>query len=927
MAQRHTRLAIPDDLGGGNHPGRLSASETAKEAARGQITAELLRRFGMPYAARHVETAGHNLAVGTKKLLLHEPSWTPGFLKGKHILPKKVVHGIADAVADHGPALVLVEAMPIPGSGAAYLAAHRGVEKALGIPKLAALKTQLQPHQQRVVDKIKQPDQPGLVVAHGLGSGKTLAAIAAQDELQMPAGVVLPAALRANFVKEQDKHILGERPETDIVSLEQAARNGAPPKAPLLVVDEAHRARTPGTKTNKALKANEAEKRLLLTGSPFYNHPVDIAPLVNIASGESTLPESKQEFAGRYVRERQVKPGFIDRTFRGLKPGVVEELNPKKRGELGDILGKWVDYHPSSRKGFPKVTEEDIEVPMDARQLRLYDAVLGEAPPWVAAKIRRGLPPSKQEAKELNSFMSGVRQVSNTTRAFENEDAPEQPVQPKIERAFAELQRVLEGNPRAKAAVYSNWLDSGIKPYRDKLIGAGIPFGEFTGEMNRRERDELVKKYNAGELRALLLSSAGGEGLDLKGTRLLQVLDPHWNEERGRQVIGRGARYLSHAELPEDEQEMHVQRFLSTRPKKGVLEHLGLKKPGYAADQYLTQLSADKARLNKGFTELLEEYSQRPAAANTPTSSLHKAASADPLGLTKEQREARRRADAHFKSDDPGKWQGFVKNVRRKSFSNAVQADPRADEKLQRHTDQMNRMLTGKTLDHVKGAGGTYRIVQLRGSDTLGCTCGDWRFKRSVAPDGEQDCKHIKEYRMRSSILGDIKVAMFGPEAAEAHRQQRSAAMHEVAGLGVLAAPSAANLGAMLPGRAGQIFKPIATAIGHGAPEHAIELAGLGILAKPSIQELRQKPAQQPKVADFEDEHGTGGPAQGYISTADHAAWRARSKEAGTKDGDGSTLGRDKDGFYCHTQRARSKSYPSVAAIPLDVIRKVGRTG
>lgn len=1341
----------------------LRGPGTAKEASRGRITAEILRRGGFHDAARHAEAIGHNVAVGTKKLLLHEPSWTPGFLKGKHILPKKLVHGIADAVADHGPALVLAEAVPVPGSGAAYLAAHRAVERGLGIPKLAALKTQLQPHQQRVVDKIKQPDQPGLVVAHGLGSGKTLAAIAAQDEMQMPTSVVLPAALRANYVKEQEKHVLGKPPPTDIVSLEQAARSGAPPKNPLLVVDEAHRARTPGTKTSKMLKANTAEKRLLLTGSPLYNHPVDIAPLVNIASGASTLPESKADFSGRYVRERQVKPGLLDRVFRGLKPGVVEELNPRTREELGGILGKWVDYHPSSRKGFPKVTEEDIEVPMDPRQLRMYDAVLGDAPAWVAAKIRRGLPPSKQEAKELNSFMSGVRQVSNSTRAFENADAPDRPVEPKIERAFDELKKVLDSNPRAKAAVYSNWLDSGIRPYKDRLTQAGIPFGEFTGEMNRRERDELVKKYNAGELRTLLLSAAGGEGLDLKGTRLMQVLDPHWNEERGRQVIGRGARYLSHADLPEDEQEMRVQRFLSTRPKKGILENLGLKKPGYAADQYLTRLSADKARLNKGFTELLEERSQQPAAANAPTSSLHKAASvlsdisptqalsgaallagtglaihdayrgwghgahlkevqramrdgevntvaymrerdpavrvltpsvlateegrralkdltdgkvpsaeevkplqemlskgenamalrfkkgkeiilvgdrsnqnvleheyghiqdfrarnenmdekhkysrgvlhdiaqvlsrssyekgvvacehaawdhvpehkdrdrlrdaaigtydkgfyrqrlglapftmglplyvllgaspklasADPLGLTKEQREARRRADAHFKSDGPEKWQGFIKNVRRKSFANTIQADPRADEKLQRHTDQMNRLLTGKTLDRVKGAGGTYRIVQLRGSDTLGCTCGDWRFKRSVAPDGEQDCKHIQEFRMQPGQVKEGEGPVLQPGVdpalgAALYRDTRPATsswlktapggftiVHEDKPVGVIGLkpvkkkgtlggfievalvpeargkglgeasvrellkkyPNVRNFGwtarkdndaslRLLAKLDGGVFprtvhntrrvqaegmlrrdgpapekmrQALAQLLGDQANSHTMEpttmtrdkvafnregfkeglrdegvpMAGMlagaalgnkvlpggkgailgsgmgyagGAIANLTADRLMHKkkasggPAdfvpgavgatigaaiggglsknektksrnmlagsaigyglgdaamfarEALKHADFEDEHGTGGPAtdSGYVSTSDRAAWRKRCAEAGIAEGDGSSLSRDKDGYYCHTQRARSKSYPSPSAIPVDVIRRIGSTG
>lgn len=39
------------------------------------------------------------------------------------------------------------------------------------------------------------------------------------------------------------------------------------------------------------------------------------------------------------------------------------------------------------------------------------------------------------------------------------------------------------------------------------------------------------------------------------------------------------------------------------------------------------------------------------------------------------------------------------------------------------------------------------------------------------------------------------------------------------------------------------------------------------------------------------------------------------------------SLGRDKDGFYVYTHRARSKSYPRPSAIPRDRIRFIGSTG
>lgn len=569
----------------------------------------------------------------------------------------------------------------------------------------------------------------------------TLASIASQEALGMRSSVVVPAALRANYEKEREKHLVGHRQQADIVSYEGAVRNGAP-KNQLLIADEAHRVRNPGTKANKALHG-DFSKRLLLSASPFYNHPSDIAPLVNIASGQKTLPESKSAFSEKYVVDRVVKPSFLDKHLRHLKPGVVSELNPRSRKELGQILGKWVDYHPNSKKDFPSVTHETVEVPMTARQLKLYDTVLGQAPAWVAAKIRSGLPPSKQEAQDLNAFMSGVRQVSNTSRAYGPGDGGKHE-EPKIEHAFNELKKELDSNPRSKAVVYSNFLESGVAPYRERLKASGIPFGEFTGEMNKRDRDEMVRKYNNGEIRALILSSAGGEGLDLKGTRLMQLLDPHWNEEKLKQVEGRGARYQSHVHLPEEERNVRVQNFVATRPRVTLLEKAHAKNPGLAADQYLTQMSVDKAKLNNQFRRLLEERSQGPAvpvaAANAPTSGLGKVAS-------KETHQAENRARSHFTSDVPDRWETFLKNAKRKSFVEAVKNDPRSDAKLEQHVDQMNRLLTGTTVTRVKGKTGAYRIVKLRGSDELGCTCPDWRYKKSVSPVGMQACKHITEYQ------------------------------------------------------------------------------------------------------------------------------------------------------------------------------------
>jgi len=135
------------------------------------------------------------------------------------------------------------------------------------VEKLAKVTTKLQPHQQRLVDKMMREDQPGLVAVHGLGSGKSLSSIAAHDALNMNADIIVPAALQENYAKEIKKHHTGEPPPFKIKSLQNVAVKGEVPTADMMIVDEAHRLRDPSSKGYQTLKKNTAKKRLLLTAT------------------------------------------------------------------------------------------------------------------------------------------------------------------------------------------------------------------------------------------------------------------------------------------------------------------------------------------------------------------------------------------------------------------------------------------------------------------------------------------------------------------------------------------------------------------------------------------------------------------------------------------------------------------------------------
>ena len=477
--------------------------------------------------------------------------------------------------------------------------------------KKSLLKTPLLPHQQRVVDKIKE--KPGLLVYHGVGKGKSLGSLAALDALGQKATVVTPAALKSNILKERDKHF-EEGLNIDVDSLENVARKQTTTTNPALVVDEAHRLRDPASKSLQALKKinKNVDKTILLTGTPMVNSPADIAPLINLVSHQNLLPENKSEFEKKYIYNKTVKPSFWQ-SLQGIKPGEVPVLNKYEKDNLQKVFSDWVDYEKGSREGFPDVEEQEIKVPMSKAQLAIYDTVMNQAPPWVASKIKSNLPPNKQESQQLNAYLQAARQVANTTAPFIQKGKPESP---KVQKAFEELKKVIDTNPEAKAVIYSNYIKAGLDPYKELLTQNNIPFGEFSGNIPQKQRDQMIKDYNEGKLKALLLSSAGQQGLDLKNTNLVQLMESGWNEPSLEQAKARAIRYMSHSSLPKEQQKVIVQKFLSTRPET-ISQRLGLSDKEFAVDEYLQNLSRNKANLIYQFEELM-----KPKEVQEKTSSL-----------------------------------------------------------------------------------------------------------------------------------------------------------------------------------------------------------------------------------------------------------------------------------------------------------------
>jgi SNF2 family DNA or RNA helicase len=451
----------------------------------------------------------------------------------------------------------------------------------------------LLPHQEEVKKKLQ--NRHGLILNWQVGSGKTIGAIAAAETTGNPSEVVVPASLRENFKKE----VRAYKPKTkfQIESYESFTHAKPSVKGKTLIFDEAHRLRTSTSNRSQAAQklTGEASKVLLLTGTPIQNAPHEIAPLVNIAAGKHMLPTSEKDFNAKYIQHEHWNPGIL--RYLGFKP--VDEYHIKNVQDFRYRVKPYVDtYKEPNNPHAPVVHNVNVDVEMSPMQAGIYSALEKQLPSKLRRQIAEKLPVDPKEIGKLNSFLSATRQIANTSERFYKEDTKK--YSPKLLNA-AKIVRDSKG----QSLIYSNYLEAGVHPMSELLTAIKVPHATFTGQLKDRERKKLVQDYNSGKIRALIVSSSGGEGLDLKNTRHVHILEPHWNEAKIDQVIGRSIRHGSHVALKPKDRTVSVYRYNSLLPKKVSGLFIKTENRPTSVDQYLKIMSDKKKKLNQEFMNQL----------------------------------------------------------------------------------------------------------------------------------------------------------------------------------------------------------------------------------------------------------------------------------------------------------------------------------
>ena len=487
-------------------------------------------------------------------------------------------------------------------------------------------------HQAKTLSAALQAGRRGLLIQHSTGTGKTTITLSiAVQLLQLdptlqvlitapskgisavwkPALASIPPGLQdVNSLGDEEYASLMKRVQLvthDSLRIDNSGFIQASPldtKKPfVLFVDESHAFRMSnmkglGERTSKALLiAARAQKVFLLTATPVFNDPFEAGTLYAMLIGQ-TDPGKVMGLGKCFTKA--VRDGQIDRVSRMWKCLVSYHA---------------VDFTETTLN-FPLLVEHPVvNQVMEPDEYTAYRKVQDEPKVTLPTGV----------SVDRHVFYNGLAQANN--------------VQSKLSwvTEFISDRKVCHIKSREKVIVYSRFPQTSfgkLRRHLERVCPKGT-VGQITGETNDSTTRLMVENFNDETVKVLLLSKAGGSSLDLKGTRHVIILEPHFNDAWIRQVIGRAVRNGSHQNLRSTERQVEVYHLLWDAPSGEML----------SADRRIHDMSVKKQALITSFYRGLIDASIENDVCSRNQHVIPKWVSNKPDKLGKKKRSATRLND------------------------------------------------------------------------------------------------------------------------------------------------------------------------------------------------------------------------------------------------------------------------------------------
>ncbi|MER5466724.1 DEAD/DEAH box helicase [Streptomyces sp. NPDC002668] len=421
----------------------------------------------------------------------------------------------------------------------------------------AALTATLRDYQLRGLRWLDRMTSLGLggCLADDMGLGKTVQLIALHLVRQQhtdsrgPTLVVCPASLLGNWEREVGRFAPGtpvrrfhgtgrtlEGADSGFVLTTygtmrlDAERLGAH-RWSTVVADEAQHVKNPSSSTAKALRLIPADAKIALTGTPVEN---------SLSELWAVLDWTTPGLLGAHGRFRR----------RWIAPIEAERAGPPEHAHTAERLAHLVrpfllrrrKSDPGIAPELPPKTETDQLVALTAEQAALYEKLTREA----MAAIRTG--EGIERAGQVLKLLTGLKQVCNHPAQFLKEKHEGRAAGlPKLSGRSGKLELLDELLDTITAEdgavlVFTQYVAM-ARILERHLADRGIPTQLLHGGTPVRKREEMVQRFQDGEVPVFLLSlKAAGTGLNLTRADHVVHYDRWWNPAVEAQATDRAYR-------------------------------------------------------------------------------------------------------------------------------------------------------------------------------------------------------------------------------------------------------------------------------------------------------------------------------------------------------------------------------------------------
>ena len=515
-------------------------------------------------------------------------------------------------------------------------------------------KFKLQPQQELLSNLLISEHAPwniyenirGILLFHQIGAGKTCTAISIAEEYKKKIDivVVLPAALIGNFLTE----LRSECPGDEYITFEERNKMKSLKRDDdmykkiidksnerinkyytiysyhkfvalindhkikklnntLLIIDEVQNMISLNGSFYKALKqvidnSENNLKLILLSATPMFDQPVEIALTLNLLKTTDLLPITK--FNQDYMKIKKKSSGITYST-----------TNMKNfRLKISNLISY---YRGAPPQAYPKSEFKVVKCNMSEFQYKSYLTTLSTEDNFVKGSFK-----NVDILKLPQNFFLGPRMISNIAfpnksighigfSSFKGEYLQMQNIGNYSIKFLKIIKKISEAD--GPVFVYSNFKElGGIRCFITFLEYHGwknyLKYGEgkkrfsiWSGDESQKVKDEIKYIFNqksnedGTKIKIMLGSPSIKEGISLLRVQQVHMIEPYWNMSRMLQIMGRAVRFCSHKDVPKSKRIVKIYLYLATYSGEKTI------------DQYIWNLARKKNKLIEKFELILKE--------------------------------------------------------------------------------------------------------------------------------------------------------------------------------------------------------------------------------------------------------------------------------------------------------------------------------